>query len=143
MSPPLPFRTTARRGLSSLEVIVSLTLLASAIAFALPLIVAHGRLLKAQRNYRLAVDELANQLDVLGTLPAGELPSAMEKLAPSASLTERLPGATLRGELADSKLGRRVTLELWWNEPNRQAAPVCLTSWLVAPADAPSEELAP
>jgi hypothetical protein len=143
MSSPFPIRTTARRGLSSLEVIVSLTLLASAIACSLPLLVAHGRLLKTQRNYRLAVDELASQLDVLGTLPASELPSAMEKLAPSTSLAERLPGATLRGELADSQLGRRLTLELVWNEPNRQAAPVRLTSWLVPSANAPSEELAP
>ncbi len=143
MSSPFPIRTTARRGLSSLEVIVSLTLLASVIAFALPLIVAHGRLLKAQRNYRLAVDELASQLDVLSTLPAGDLPSAIEKLQPSASLVERLPGATLRGDLADSQLGRRLTLEIVWNEPNRQAAPVRLTSWLVASTDASSEELAP
>ena len=122
----------ARPGASSLEVIVALTLLASVLALSTPLLVAHGRLLKAQRNYRLALDELANQLERLSTLPAEELKPALEKLTPSLLTTERLPGATLRGQLAATDMGRRLTLDIWWDEPNRKAAPLRLTAWIVS-----------
>ena len=109
---------------------------------ATPLVVAHGRLLKAQRNYRLALDELSNQIEVLGTLPPGELPEAIEKLTPSLQANERLPGATLRGSLAESKFGQQITLEIWWDEPGRKDAPVRLTGWLVsrATSSTPNEE---
>ena len=112
--------------------IVALTLLASVLALSTPLIVAHGRLLKSQRNYRLALDELSNQLERLSTLPEEELTGALKKLTPSPLAAERLPGATLRGELVDSAMGRRLTLETWWDEPNRQAAPLRLTAWIVS-----------
>lgn len=123
------------RGITSLEVIVSLTLLASVLTLSTPLIVAHGRLLKAQRNYRLALDELSNQIDRLSTLPAEDLPAALEKIAPSPLAAERLPGATLRGQLADADSGQRLTLEIWWDEPNRKEAPVRLTAWITSQAD--------
>ena len=134
-SPP---RRRQRGGLSSLEVIVSLTLLGSVLALSTPLIVAHGRLLKAQRNYRLALDELSNQFDRMSALPAADLPRAMDEIAPSALAAERLPGAVLRGQLAETDLGRRLTLEIWWEEPNRQAAPVRMTAWVV-PLTGPSD----
>jgi hypothetical protein len=130
--PPLPARR--RCGISSLEVLVSLTLLTSVLALATPLIVAHGRLLKQQRYYRLALDELSNQHERLSTLPAEELSAAIEALTPSPLATERLPGAALRGELADARFGRRLTLEIWWDEPNRDAAPVRLTAWFASAA---------
>jgi hypothetical protein len=123
-------KVVARRGTTSLEVIVAFTLLSGVMAFAVPLVVAHGRLMKAQRNYRIALDELSNQLDRASTLPAEELQAAIEKLSPSPQAAERLPGAKLRGQLAESQLGSRVTIEIWWDEPNRQAAPVRLTGWI-------------
>jgi hypothetical protein len=123
-----------RRGFSSLEAIVAFTLLGSVLALSTPALVAHGRLLKSQRNYRLALDELANQLERASLLPAEELPAALEKLAPSPLAAERLPGATLRGTLAESQWGQRLTLEMWWNEPNRRAAPLRMTAWVVSPA---------
>lgn len=126
-----------RRGTSSLEVLVALTLLASVLTLSTPLIVAHGKLLKAQRNHRLALDELSNQIERMSLLPAEELPPAIEKLAPSPLAAETLPGATLRGKLAESKHGQRLTLEIWWNEPNRREAPLRLTAW-IAPSIGPS-----
>jgi hypothetical protein len=134
---PLP-QGRDRRGISSLEVLVALTLLASVLALSTPLIVAHGRLLKAQRNYRLALDELTNQLDRLSALPAGDLAPAIENLAPSVLAAQRLPGATLRGQLAETDIGQRLTLEIWWDEPNRQAAPLRMTAWVVSHADPPN-----
>jgi hypothetical protein len=123
------------RGTSVLEVLVALTLLSSVLAFSTPLIVAHGKLLKLQRNHGLALDELSNQIERLSVLPAAELPPAIEKLAPSALAAERLPGVTLRGQLADSTHGQRLTLEIWWDEPNRREAPLRLTTWVAPKSD--------
>ena len=133
--PPIR-QALARRGTTSLEVIVAFTLLSGVMAFAVPLVVAHGRLLKAQRNYRIALDELSNHLDRAGILPAAELPAAIENLSPSAHAAQRLPGARLRGELAESQLGRRLTLEITWDEPNRHTAPIRLTGWIKSSASA-------
>jgi hypothetical protein len=107
------------------------------LTLATPLIVAHGKLLKAQRNHRLGLDELSNQLEQLSILPPKELPPAIERLAPSTLTAERLPGATLRGTLTESEFGRRLTLEIWWDEPNRREAPLRLTAW-IAPQASPS-----
>ena len=138
---PLIGQALARRGTTSLEVMVAFTLLSGVMAFAVPLVVAHGRLLKAQRNYRIALDELSNQLDRAVILPAAELPAAIEKLSPSAHAAQRLPGARLRGELAESQLGRRLTLEITWDEPNRHSAPIRLTGWIKSSASpAPASE---
>jgi hypothetical protein len=131
-----------RRGASSLEVIVAFTLLSSVLALAVPLIVAHNRLLIAQRHYRVAMAEISNKMERLSLLSAAELPTAVEKLTPSEFAVERLPGAMLRGEFSESQFGQRVSLELTWDETNRQAAPVRLTTWL-APAESASQEAAP
>ena len=96
------FRRRRRRAFSSLEAIVAFSLLASVMTLSAQLIVSHGRLLKSQRNYRLALDELNNQLERASLVPAGDLSEEVHKLAPSALAAERLQGATLRGQLADS-----------------------------------------
>lgn len=123
-----------RRGVSSLEAIVAFSLLGSVLAVSTPLIIAHGRLLKAQRNYRLALDELTNQLERASVMPVEKLPAAIKKLSPSSLTAERLPGATLRGQLANSPWGQRITLEIWWDETNRKAAPLRMTAWVVEAA---------
>jgi len=58
-----------RAGATSLEAMMGLTLLSAVLTFATPLIVRHGRLVTAQRNYRLALDEVSNQLERLRVLP--------------------------------------------------------------------------
>jgi hypothetical protein len=118
-------------GMSALEVIVAFTLLSSVLAFATPLVVRHGRLLTAQRDYRLALDELSNQLERLSALPAAELPAAVAQLAPSEFAAARLHGAELKGELSPADVGQRLTLRLSWDEPQRRAAPVTLAAWII------------
>jgi hypothetical protein len=111
-------------------VIVSFTLLSSVLAFATPLVVRHTRLMAGQRHYRLGLDELSNQIERLSALPAEELSAAVENLAPSEFAAERLPGAELRGELTEAEFGRRLTLRLTWDEPQRSTAPLSLTAWI-------------
>jgi len=128
----------ARHGTSAFEVIVSFTLLSSVLTFATPLVVRHTRLLAAQRHYRLALDELSNQIERLSALGADELPAAVEKLAPSDFVVERLPGAELQGQLQAAEFGQRLTLRLTWDEPQRRAAPLSLSAWIVPQTHSPT-----
>ena len=128
-----------RRGVTSFEAVVAFVLLASVTAISTHSFVAHGRLLKTQRSYRLALDELSNQLERLSVLPPEELSPAVAQLSVSPAAQERLSGAQIRGEIADSLLGRRVTLEIWWDEPHRQEAPVRMTAW-AAPVNGAAQE---
>jgi hypothetical protein len=140
---PLPkAKGMKRRGTTAFEIIVSFTLLSSVLAFATPLVVRHTRLLAAQRHYRLALDELSNQLERLSALPADELPAAVEQLAASDFVAERLPGAELRGQLEAADIGQRLTLRLTWDEPQRREAPLRLTAWIMPetePATSPPD----
>jgi len=119
-----------RSGSTALEALVAFTLLSAALTFATPLVVQHSRLLKAQRNYRLALDEVSNQIDRLSLLPADELSNALSQLKPSELIAAKLPGAELRGKLDDSDIGRRLTLRLSWQA---QGSPtkVSLATWVL------------
>jgi hypothetical protein len=70
-------------------------------------------------------------LDRLASVPFDRLPMAIDELAPSAFVAQRLAGAKLEGELAAAETGTRVTLKLSWNEPGRNQHPVTLAAWLV------------
>jgi hypothetical protein len=120
-------------GATMVETLVALTLLTTILSVFVPLIARHGRLLVAQREYRLALDELSNQLERLSALPRQELPGALEKLQPSAYAVARLPGAELRGELTPADLGQRLTLRLAWGENKTAAAPATLAAWIYPP----------
>jgi len=111
-----------------LEVLVSLTLLLSVLSCSMVLIARHGRLLVAQRHYRIALDELSNQLDRITVLPAAEVAEAVKKVSVSPFAAERLPDAKLTGELKSADIGQRVNLRLVWRERAEQAA--SLTGWM-------------
>ncbi len=119
-----------RTGASSLEAIVAFTLLSAALTFATPLVIQHSRLLKAQRDYRLALDELSNRIERLSLLPADELSSALSQLQPSEMIATKLPDAELRGELQAADIGRTLTLRLSWQGPHGNPAMVSLVTWV-------------
>jgi hypothetical protein len=128
-------------------VIVAFTLLSSVLAASTPLVVKYRRLLTAQRNYRVALDEVSNQLERLTALPEDELSTALEQLKPSEFAAGRLPGAELRGEVEVVDFGRRLRLELTWDEPERRGAPVSLAAWVLpiatSSASAPARSQSP
>ena len=126
-------RLRLRRATSSIEVLVAFTMLTTVLSVSVPLLIRNDRLLAAHRDYRVALDELSNQLDRLTALPSAELPQAMERLAPSAFVATRLPGAELNGQLEPGDLGTHLTLKLSWDEPQRRHAPVALAAWVFAP----------
>lgn len=125
---------SCKRGTTALEVIVSFTLLSSVLAFATPLVVRHTRLLAGQRHYRLALDELSNQLERLSALPTAELSARAQEITPSEFLAARLPGAELQAQLTPADPGQRLTLQITWDEPGRREAPLALSTWIVPPA---------
>lgn len=124
------FAMKRRAGASSLECVVAFTLLSSALSFAAPLIVKQRRLVNHQREYRLALDEVTNQLERLTALPSGEVEQAVKQLKLSEFAAMRLPEATLRGELKSVDVGQQVTVSLAWEQPT--AAPVTLSAWIFA-----------
>jgi hypothetical protein len=116
-----------------IDLMVSLTLLIAAMSTVTPLVVQHGRILQSQRHYRLALDELSNQLERLTALAPDELPNALQQLAPSSFVAERLSGANISGELAAVEGGKRVTLHITWNEVGRRKRPLTLAAWVFTP----------
>jgi hypothetical protein len=125
-----------RRGMSSMEALIALMLLSSMLSVSLTLIVRHGRLLAAERNYRLALDELSNQLERLTALPASDLAEAMKQLKVSPFTAERLPDAELVGELAPADNGQRVQLRITSNKPTDPT--VSMSGWAFGTRPPPS-----
>ena len=135
-----PFgKSKTRRGTTTIELLVSFTLLSTVLGAALPLVVRHGRILHSARQYRVALDELSNQAERIGALSHDDAMKAIDELEPSPFAAERLPDAKLTAEVASSDGFERVTLSLSWNEPGRQAAPVSLVAWLPRDVDSSAE----
>jgi len=129
-------RVVARAGTTTIEMLVAFSLLTTALTVSLPLVVRHQRILVTARHYRLAVEELSNQIERLTALPATEVSAELERLEPSAFTAERLPGAELSGRLEPADLGERLTLRIVWDEPQRRDAPVTLAAWIFPEATA-------
>jgi len=123
-------RPCRHRGTTIFETFVALTLISTTLAVAAPLLVRHNRLLISARHYRLACDELANQIELLAALPADDVAEAVGELEVSAFAAERLHGATLTATLDDDDMGQRLTLSITWDEPGRSTAPVTLVGWI-------------
>ncbi len=113
-----------------IELIVAFSLLATVLSLAASLVVRHDRLLTSHRHYRLALDELSNQLDRLTALSDTERTAALEQLSPSPFAQARLPGVELQYELRPLDIGERLTLRVLWDEPQRRAAPVSMAAWI-------------
>ena len=129
----------ARAGTSTLDALVAFTLLVTTLSVATPLAVRHGRLLKSQRDYRLTLDELSNQMERIIATSASDLPAAIQQLAPSEFLIDRIPSAQLSGELQTVDGGMRVVLQLSWNELAGRRTPVSLAGWVFPPTQPDAE----
>jgi hypothetical protein len=120
-----------RPGTSSIEVLVAFTLLSTALSLSLPLVVRHGRLLESCRHYRLALDELSNQLDRLTALPESDAQVALKQLKPSPFIAAHLPDAELTGQLQPADIGSRLTLRLSWDDIPQRPTTVAMAAWIL------------
>jgi len=127
----------SRPGLSTVETMAAMALLAVVMASMMPVFVRHGRLLAESRQERIAIEELANQAARLVALPVERRAAALDALAPSAVAARRLPGAELTATRGPSPLGDRVVLRLAWHATGRREHPLSLAVWLPDPPGGP------
>lgn len=127
-----PFQSRRRAGSTVTELLVAAVLLIGLISVVTPLAVRSGRLWQESRSYQLAINELANEMELLTALDDATRASTLAQWQPSQELLEVLPGARLTGESLDDADGRRLKLTLHWNRPN-DAQPLTLVGWLGPP----------
>ena len=134
LRPPrrVDLRDMQRRGVTLFELLVSFGILSVIISVSAGLLVRHGRLLVSGRNQRLAVEELANRMEVLHSLPPAAREAFLAAPAPSPFAAAHLPGATLAAVAAppDNDGLQRIELAIEWNEPGRRGHPLRLAGWL-------------
>jgi len=120
-----------RRGVTLFELLVSFGILSVIISVSAGLLVRHGRLLVSGRNQRLAVEELANRMELLQALPPADRDAFLAAPAPSLFAAAHLPGATLTAvaDAPDAGL-QRIELAIEWNEPGRRGHPLRLAGWV-------------
>lgn len=125
-------RDMQRRGVTLFELLVAFGILSVIISVAAGLLVRHGRLLTSGRNQRLAVEELANRMELLHALPPTAREAFLAAPAPSPFAAAHLPGATLTAAAAapDNDGLQRIELAIEWNEPGRRGHPLRLAGWL-------------
>lgn len=118
-----------RRGSLLTELIVAGGLLVTAMGLVATCVVASQRMQCMQREHRLAVDELSNQLERLIALPPSEVKSNLQKLAPSDWLVERLSESELTAQYTSDEFGDRVELKLQWKRVGNPP-PLVAVAWL-------------
>lgn len=121
------------RGVSTVEVLVAGVLATTIMASTIPLYVRHQRLLSESGRERLAIEELANQAELLQAFPATDWEDAVKNLVPSAVCSRRLPGVRLDGMVSQTSLGTRAILRLRWNDAGRRDNPLTLAVWQAGP----------
>ncbi len=118
-----------RRGYAMTELVVAATLLVGILSFVAPLAVRSGRLWQDSRHYRLALDELSNQLERLTSLDQDQRDAALAELSVSPQVSARLPNPVIEGLKMNDGDGARLVLQLQWDRVG-SAKPVTLVAWI-------------
>jgi len=118
-----------RRGLFLTELIVAAGILVVVMSVVTTLTVKNARLRQDARHYRLAVDELSNQLDRLTSLDEASRQRALENLSPSPQIEDALPNPALKAETITDADGKRLVLRLSWDRPGKRMQ-VTLVGWI-------------
>jgi len=124
----LPSRAN-RRGFTMTELVVAATLLIAGLSVVAPLAVRSGRVWQDSRHYRLAVEELSNQLERLTSLDAVDRAAALSELVPSTQVSTALPNPMLSAETLTDENGTRLVLRLTWDRLGK-STPLTLVGWI-------------
>jgi prepilin-type N-terminal cleavage/methylation domain-containing protein len=132
----------SKRGMTLVEVTVSLMVLGVALMALLQLVSLAGRQRRALAVRRVALQEVANQAERIALLPWSETaPDMLTSWQPSAELAEVLPGAQCAVSVTAEEgapQARRIRLEVAWSNAAAQPVePVELTIWRLGPEAAP------
>ena len=122
------------RGMTIMELLASMALLAAAMVALVQFTVLVGRYRQALEHRRLALQELANQAERLALTAWDE--TAADKLKTwqvSQELAEALPRATCQASVSEEPgqpVSRRIHLQIvWTNSAGQQVEPVSLAIW--------------
>jgi uncharacterized protein YjiS (DUF1127 family) len=131
----------SRRGVSITEVLIAATLVVSTIGLFAPMSVRIGRVWQSTRQYRLAFNELANQMELLTSFGVTRCEAALPSLKLSSQIADALPDSQLNGELVSDADGTRLILSLNWDRGSK-SEPLSLVGWLdVTPTSKEQEAL--
>jgi prepilin-type N-terminal cleavage/methylation domain-containing protein len=124
-----------RRGMTLIEVIAAVAMLAVLLGSSVQMIRALGTQQLAAARRAMAIQTVQAVTEQLTNLPWDELsPEAAGKLTLPEAAQLYLPGAALSAAVEDANQpveSKRLSVELRWNAPNGQpAVPLRLTTWV-------------
>ena len=121
-----------RRGTTLVECIVAASILSVAIGTVTMAVFRIGRIWTDTGHYRIALQEVSNQLESLTQLPPDQVQTAIDSLAVSPAVGRSLVDAKFSGELIQDEFGDRIKLALTWGD-DRSNRPIHMTAWLAQP----------
>lgn len=127
-----------RRGVTTIELVVSAMLLMAVMTFVTTLCFRINLVWKDIGHHRVAVGELSNQLESLQRMTPAEAQAAVESLEPSLLCRRTLRDPELEGELIADELGNRIVLQINWARRN-PGQPIELAAWLATETDSNEE----
>ncbi len=130
-------KSSARRGIYSIELLVAAVLLMTVMTFVTTLMFRVNRVWSEIGQHRVAAMELSNQLDQLTRLTRDEATLAIKSLQPSSLCRSTCPEPTLVGETSADELGIRIELQINWQRLP-PGPPVVLSGWLTTAAANPA-----
>ena len=131
-----------RRGMTIMELLVSLLILGAAMAALVQFVLLVGRQQQSLHQRRLALQEVGNQAERLALASWDETaPDKLKTWQPSPDLVDVLPRATCQATVSEEEgapASRRIRLEVTWtNAAGQPVEPVTLTLWKFSPEAQP------
>ena len=123
-----------RPGFTVIEVSLALAVLLAASVLLTQFLVASSQQRKLADQRRLALEELSNRLErVMAAKWEDVNAAAIEGQELSQAVQENLPAAKLTASIADEPggptSGKRVRLEISWEQHGQRVSPIRLTCW--------------
>ena len=131
-------QANSRRGITTIELIISAMLLMTAMTFVTTLCFRVNMIWQDIGHHRVAVGELSNQLESLQRLSPAEAQAALDSLQPTLWCRRTLRDPELEGELIKDELGNRIVLQINWTRRN-PGQPINLAAWLASDSDSLEE----
>ena len=132
--------STIRRGFTVIEVSLALAVLLAASILLTQFLVASSQQRKLADQRRLALEELSNRLErVMAAKWEDVSAAAIEGQELSQAVQENLPAAKLTATVTDEPggpSGKRVRLEISWEQHGQRVTPIGLTGWKFPPREA-------
>lgn len=119
-----------RGGVSSIEFLVSFSVMATVMTFATTMTLNISRVWRDIEHHRLAVSELSNQLEELTLLRGEKLADRVSEIQPSDFCKQGLNEPRISATISTDKLGQRIDLELAWKHQPVERK-VRLSGWAI------------